>query len=175
MKVSTATFALGLLSMTQAVDMKDYSPTAEVDTGFKAYLRALYASAEDSTATTSFTDYFPPDGQLIVLSNVATGSAEIIALKQRLLPPNGNKHWNHVPIDASVDAETKDFKRYQVLGKIQTTFDGLNCSQAVYKTRFTVAKKHGVLSFAPHSGNLIKYDDFYVHPDKAPTNIPCDP
>ncbi|KAF2764454.1 hypothetical protein EJ03DRAFT_392045 [Teratosphaeria nubilosa] len=175
MKVSTATIALGLLSITQAVDMKDYSPAAGVDTDFKAYLQALYASAETLTATTSFTDFFPPDGQLIVLSNVATGSAQIIALKQKLLPPNGNKHWNHVPNDASVDAETKDFKRFQVLGKIQVTFDGLNCSQAVYKTRFTIAKKNGVLSFATHSGNLIKYDDFYVNPATSPTNIPCDP
>ena len=90
----------------------------------------LYASAEDPSATNKFTDFFTTDGQLIVLANTATGADQIVALKQELLPSAGNKHWNHLPNVTTVASETSAKKTYQVLGVIETTFDGGNCSQA---------------------------------------------
>ena len=90
----------------------------------------LYASAEDPSATSTFTDFFTTNGQLIVLENTATGSEKIIALKESLLPTAGNKHWNHLPNVTTVASETSAMKTYQVLGVIETTFDGGNCSQA---------------------------------------------
>lgn len=80
--------------------------------------------------TTGFTDFFTPAGRLIVLGNVATGPAEIVALKQELLPPAGTKHWNHRPNATTVADETAAAKTYQVLGIIESRFDGGNCSQA---------------------------------------------
>lgn len=73
---------------------------------------------------------FTPDGQLIVLANTATGADAIIKLKQALLPPAGNKHWNHMPNVTTVDSQTTSRKTYKVLGVIETRFDGGNCSQA---------------------------------------------
>jgi len=78
----------------------------------------------------TFADYFTASGTLIVRGIVATGADEIIALKESLLPPAGNKHWNHKPNATTVDSETAAHKVYQVLGIIQSTYDGGNCSQA---------------------------------------------
>lgn len=90
----------------------------------------LYYQAEQPPSTTEFTDFFTPDGKLIVRGIVATGAAEILALKQRLLPTAGNKHWNHIQNATTVDSESSTQKTYQVLGIIDTTYDGGNCSRA---------------------------------------------
>lgn len=61
---------------------------------------------------------------------VATGATEIVALKQKLLPTAGNKHWNHRPNATTVADETDAAKTFQVLGIIESRYDGGNCSQA---------------------------------------------
>lgn len=90
----------------------------------------LYLSTEDPAVTTTFSDFFTSDGQLIVRGITATGSDEIIALKQQLLPTAGNKHWNHRPNVTTVDSESETQKVFHVLGVIEATYDGGNCSQA---------------------------------------------
>ncbi|CZT25843.1 uncharacterized protein RCC_11512 [Ramularia collo-cygni] len=175
MKSFTPILALGLAGLVQSLDMSFYKPGAGVEPEFKAYVEELYRSTEVPAYTTEFSNFFTPDGQLIVRGIVATGSDEIIALKQRLLPPAGNKHWNHRPNATTVDSDSSTQKVYQVLGVIQATYDGVNCSQAYYSTRFTVVKNAGVLSFETHAGNLAKYDDFIIQPSVSPTDIACDP
>ncbi|RMZ73585.1 fungal specific transcription [Pyrenophora seminiperda CCB06] len=163
-----------LLGIAASVDMSRYSAGSAVDVGFKPFLKELYASAEDPSATTKFTNFFTTDGQLIVLTNTATGSEQIIKLKEELLPPAGNKHWNHLPNVTTVASETSAKKTYQVLGVIETRFDGGNCSQAYYSSRFTVTKDtSGSPQLTPHTGSLVAYDDFIVSPSKSPTNIEC--
>lgn len=46
------------------------------------------------------------------------------------MPTDGSKVWNHVPNATKVVADTDTEKVYEVLGVIQTTFTGGNCSQA---------------------------------------------
>lgn len=97
----------------------------------ESHVGSLYASAEDYKSTDTFTDFFVPEsGRLIVLENNAEGPAAIVKLKQALLPTTGQKHWNHLPNVTSVYTETATQKTYDVLGLIQTRFDGGNCSAA---------------------------------------------
>ncbi|KAF1934782.1 hypothetical protein EJ02DRAFT_439654 [Clathrospora elynae] len=174
MKILSVTTSFCLLGVAASVDMSRYSAGPGVNPGFKSYLKELYASAEDPSATKTFTNFFTTDGQLIVLANTATGSDQIIALKQELLPQLGNKHWNHIPNVTTIASETSAKKTYQVLGVIETTFDSGNCSQAYYSSRFTVTKDaSGLPQLTPHAGNLVSYDDFVVNPSKSPTSIAC--
>ncbi|KAK7991897.1 hypothetical protein PG988_000691 [Apiospora saccharicola] len=174
MKLSHAIASLPLLGAAAAVEMSRYAPASGVEPAFASYLKELYSSAEDASATTTFTDFFTPTGQLLVLGNVATGADAIVALKQQLLPAAGTKHWNHRPNATTVDSETAGQKTYQVLGVIETRFDGGNCSQAYYSTRFTVTKDTaGAVQLTPHTGSLVAYDDFIVDPPESPTHIPC--
>lgn len=176
MKISQALAVLPLLGATLAVDMVRYAPAADVDAGFGSFLEELYTSAEDPSATDTFTDFFTPTGQLIVLANVATGADAIVDLKKALLPTVGTKHWNHLPNATTIDSETAGQKTYNVFGVIETRFDGGNCSKAYYSTRFTVTKdvEAGVAQLAPHSGTLVAYDDYVVEPSESPTHIACD-
>ncbi|KAF7190151.1 hypothetical protein HII31_08482 [Pseudocercospora fuligena] len=163
-----------LASLAKCVDMSLYSAGPGVEVRFKTYLQELYRSAEDPAATTDFTDFFTADGQLKVVTMVATGAEDIIALKQELLPVAGNKHWNHLPNVTTVDSETSTAKTYQVLGVIDTTYDGGNCSRAYYTSLFTVTKDDtGVAELTPHAGNLVTYDDVVVSPPVSPTDIAC--
>ncbi|KAI9048747.1 hypothetical protein LZ554_007578 [Drepanopeziza brunnea f. sp. 'monogermtubi'] len=165
---------VGLLGLVQSLDMADYSEGPGIDAGFREYLVELYLTTEDPATTTEFTDFFPPDGMLIVRNIVATGSDEIIALKQRLMPTAGNKHWNHRPNVTTVYSETNTQKVFDSLGVIEASFDGGNCSQAYYSVRFTINKgADGILSMKPRSGNLAIYDDYVVEPSISPTDIPC--
>ncbi|EME86024.1 uncharacterized protein MYCFIDRAFT_131203 [Pseudocercospora fijiensis CIRAD86] len=169
------TVAACLAGLADCVDMSRYSARSGVEGGFQAYLKELYRSAEDPQATTGFTDFFTSDGVLKVVTSVATGANEIVALKQKLLPPKGNKHWNHRPNVTSVDSETSTQKTYHVLGAIDTTYDGGNCSRAYYTSLFTVTKdRKGVANLTPHAQNLVKYDDVTVDPGVSPTSIACD-
>lgn len=90
----------------------------------------LYAETEDPASTTTFTDFFQVNGSLVVLGNKATGAKQIVALKQALMPTDGSKVWEHVPNATTIVADTATEKVYEVLGVIQTTFTGGNCSQA---------------------------------------------
>ncbi|EAT78947.2 hypothetical protein HBH56_072080 [Parastagonospora nodorum] len=164
-----------LLGTAASIDMSKYSAGPGVESEFKSFVQALYASTEDPAVRETFADYFTTNGTLIVRGIVATGADEIIALKEKLLPPAGNKHWNHKPNVTTVDSETATQKTYQVLGVIQSTYDGGNCSQAYYSTRFTVTKDvSGIPQIAPHSGSLVSYDDFIIEPSQTPTDIPCE-
>ncbi|EUC26870.1 hypothetical protein COCCADRAFT_10357 [Bipolaris zeicola 26-R-13] len=174
MKLSSIIVPACFVGMAASVDMSLYSAGTGVDAAFKPFLQELYASAEDPAATTRFTNFFTVDGKLIVLENTATGAEQIVALKQALLPTAGNKHWDHLPNITTVSSETAAQKTYQVLGVIETTFDGGNCSLAYYSSRFTVTKgANGSPNLTPHSGSLVAYDDFVVSPSKSPTDIPC--
>lgn len=105
----------------------------------------------------------------------AVGATDILALKRQLLPTAGNKHWNHVQNVTTVDSDTDVQKVYKVLGVIETTYDGGNCSRAYYSSRFTVVKgAGGVLDLTPRVGNLAAYDDFIIEPLSSPTDIPCE-
>ncbi|KAK2627826.1 hypothetical protein QTJ16_002472 [Diplocarpon rosae] len=174
MKFPSISIILGLAGLINSLDMTSYSEGPDIDEGFKAYLTELYLMTEDPIVTTTFSDFFTTDGQLIVRATVATGSDEIIALKQRLLPTLGNKRWNHRPNVTTVDSESCTEKVFQVLGVIETSFKGGNCSQAYYSARFHVLKDaSGALSMETHAGNLAVYHDFIVEPPVAPTNIAC--
>ncbi|CAI6334901.1 unnamed protein product [Periconia digitata] len=173
MLFSTITLA-SLVGLAASVDMSRYAADLGVESEFKDYLEELYVSAEDPSATTGFTNFFTIDGQLLVLGNTATGADEIQALKQELLPFSGEKHWNHFPNTTKVDSETSAQKTYQVLGVIETKFDGGNCSQAYYSTRFILTKDgSGSPQFITHAGNLVAYNDYIVDPPHTPTDIAC--
>ncbi|KAK6854448.1 hypothetical protein PG995_009541 [Apiospora arundinis] len=177
MKTSHIIASLPLVGTVLAVEMSRYVAAPDVEPEFASYLKELYASAEDPSATNTFTDFFTPAGQLLVLGHVATGAEPIVALKQQLLPAAANKHWNHLPNATTVDSETAGQKTYQVLGVIETRFDGAsgNCSQAYYSSRFTVTKgsASGAAQVIPHARNLVAYDDFVVDPHESPTHIAC--
>ncbi|EKG18444.1 hypothetical protein MPH_04246 [Macrophomina phaseolina MS6] len=175
MKTSAFFSAVGLcISLATAVDLKHYEAGTGVEAGFASFLKELYAQTEDPASTDTFTDFFPTDGVLIVHGTTATGAAEIVKLKQQLLPTAGNKHWSHFPNTTTVASETADQKVYNVNGVIQSTFDGGNCSQAYYQTHFTVKKSAGAPLLTPHSGSLLVYDDYVVTPSVSPTDIACD-
>jgi hypothetical protein len=109
-----------------------------------------------------------------VRGTTATGASEILAFKQRLLPVAGNKHWNHIQNATTVDSETAEEKVYKVLGVIDTTYNGGNCSRAYYQTRFRIQKEaDGSLNLTPRVHNLRAYDDFDIAPAVTPTNINC--
>ncbi|OLN89325.1 hypothetical protein CCHL11_09006 [Colletotrichum chlorophyti] len=162
-----------LLGSALGVEMSKYQAQKGVDASFEPFLKALYAYAEDYKATDTFTDFFVPEtGQLIVLEHQATGADAIVGLKQALLPTTGKKHWNHVPNITSVYSETATEKIYNVLGLIESRYDGGNCSAAY---RFTVLKdSNGNVLNNPHSGSLVLYDDYVVSPSESPTDIPCE-
>lgn len=93
-------------------------------------LCSLYAETEDPMAKNSFTDFFIPQGALIVLGNQAVGAEGIVALKEYLMPIDGFKIWNHLPNVTTVYSETDVNKTYAVEGIIETTYVDGNCSQA---------------------------------------------
>lgn len=90
----------------------------------------LYASAEDPSTTTAFTDYFTENGRLAVLTKLASSPDQMIGLKQALLPASGIKHWNHFPNATTVYDDSPARRTYHVAGSIASTFDGGNCSIA---------------------------------------------
>ncbi|KAF3769474.1 hypothetical protein M406DRAFT_335362 [Cryphonectria parasitica EP155] len=154
--------------------MSLYQPSAQVEPTFKNYLQELYAETEDPASTTSFTDFFTPNGSLIVLQYTAVGAERITGLKHALMPKDGSKLWHHVPNVTDVYADTTWNKIYEVKGVIQTTYQGGNCSQAYYSTRFTVAKDNDNKPIlALRAGSLLSYDDYIVEPSVSPTEIPC--
>jgi hypothetical protein len=93
----------------------------------------LYTTAEDAQATTAFTNYFTSDGRLTVGTTTEDNPTDIIALKQKLLPTDGHKKWNHNPYTVIIAPESSappGHKVYHVSGWIESTFTPGNCSQA---------------------------------------------
>lgn len=89
-----------------------------------------YRISEDKAATTTFSDFFAPGGQLILAGQAFNTPESIVAVKQNLLPPNGNKAWWHLIQGSTLVAD--DTKTQTVSAKIiiQTTYTPGNCSQA---------------------------------------------
>lgn len=88
--------------------------------------------SEDKAATTSFTDFWPADGSLIAAGKAFKGSASILAVKQNLLPPDGNKAWWHLILGANAVGEDSKTKTINAKIIVQTTYTPGNCSQAQY-------------------------------------------
>ncbi|KAI0619727.1 hypothetical protein TUN199_08270, partial [Pyrenophora tritici-repentis] len=153
----------------------DFFTKAEMSTSKSSWLDSYRLQITDHSlgrATVHEPLYY---GKLIVVENVASNPKDIIALKQELLPTAGTKHWNHLPNVTTVSSETSAQKTYEVLGIIESRFDGGNCSQAYYSSRFTVTKNTaGSPNLTPHSGSLVAYDDFVVSPMHSPTDIACE-
>lgn len=52
-----------------------------------------YKTSEDKAAADTFTDFWTTDGTLRIAGNSYQGYAKILAVKQNLLPKDGNKAW----------------------------------------------------------------------------------
>ncbi|KAH6693748.1 hypothetical protein F5X68DRAFT_228157 [Plectosphaerella plurivora] len=164
-----------LLGNALAVNMAGFQPGRGVELSFKPFLKAVYTAIEDPKATSSFTDFFVPEtGRLAALDFDARGAEAILAIKQFILPPDGNKHFNYRPNVTSVDSNTPTQKIYDVQGILETSFDGGNCSVRYYSSRLTVLKaSNGKVRNMPHSGSLVEYNEYVLNPNEPPTDIPC--
>ncbi|KAH9218702.1 hypothetical protein DL95DRAFT_488960 [Leptodontidium sp. 2 PMI_412] len=129
----------------------------------------LLETNEDPSSTTDLIDFFAPDGTQIVLQNAAVGGAEIIALKQAILPVDGSVRWNHFPNITFVAEETSANKTFQLSG-ILHVIAGANCSTTYFSTRFTVTKnaKTGIANLETHSRSLLVYHGFRVESSEDP-------
>ncbi|KAK1981151.1 hypothetical protein LZ30DRAFT_593355 [Colletotrichum cereale] len=157
--------------------MAPYRPAAGVDPAFGAFLIEFYSVTEDQFATDIFTNFWPADGsgESIYEDRVFPGPANILGIKQSLLPPSGNKFWWHLIRDVSVVAETPADKTYLAKIVIQSTYTAGNCSQAYGDASFTILKDDkGTPRVTPHSGSLSVYK-LTVSPAESPTDIGCTP
>lgn len=89
-----------------------------------------YAISEDASTTTTYTDFWPSDGEMILAGNHYSGTDQILAVRQKLLPNDGTKAWWHLIRGAEVESEAEDSKTYVAEVVIQTTYTPGNCSQA---------------------------------------------
>ncbi|KAK1982767.1 hypothetical protein LZ30DRAFT_589911 [Colletotrichum cereale] len=153
--------------------MAPYKPGAGVDVAFADFVSEYYRISEDKNATTTFTDFWPSNGNLIIAGRSFHGSAAMLGVKQSLLPPTGNKSWWHLIRSASVSSETDSVKTFVAEIVIQTTYVGGNCSQAYGSAGFTVLKDiQGKPRLEPHSESLSIYN-LTVSTTNSPTDIPC--
>ncbi|OHE96234.1 hypothetical protein CORC01_08452 [Colletotrichum orchidophilum] len=172
MKSTPALLALSA-SLANAVDMASYEASPGVDAAFANFVSEYYLVSEDKAATTSFTNFWPSDGKLILAGRTFSGYTAMLAVKQSLLPPNGNKSWWHLIRGATVSGETDADKTFVADIVIQTTYVGGNCSQAYGNASFTVLKDaQGVPRLEPHSESLSVYN-LTVSTTESPTDIPC--
>ncbi|KAF0324415.1 hypothetical protein GQ607_008364 [Colletotrichum asianum] len=160
MKPSTL---LPLLPLVAAVDMAPYKPAANVDAAFAPFVEAYYLASEDKAATTTFTDFWPATGQLVIAGRTFAGYAAMLGVKQSLLPPAGDKSWWHLIRGASVAGETAESKTFVAEIVIQTTGSA----------SFTILKDaQGAPRLEPHSESLSLYN-LTVSTTDSPTDIPC--
>lgn len=78
----------------------------------------LLATNENPTSMSNFTDFFAPNGTLVVLGSVSQGSQEILASRQAMLPVNGSVRWNvclPCPRDSDKDSRKGQLKTYLVI------------------------------------------------------------
>ncbi|KAH8652658.1 hypothetical protein BGZ60DRAFT_533521 [Tricladium varicosporioides] len=159
------------ISITQAVSMIDYNPDCGVDPEFGPWYSELLAEVENPTSSCSFTNFFAPNGSMIILGDIAQGANAILRSKHALLPANGSIQWNHFPNRTTVSSEMPTEKSFQLSGVMQaiSTADG-NCSTTYFQTRFTVTKNSatGMPNLTPHSSSLLIYDGFVITPSEAP-------
>ncbi|KAK8028350.1 hypothetical protein PG991_005406 [Apiospora marii] len=193
MKYSTSLLAIVGLAAASPVDMGPYKPDSDVDAAFSSFVKEYgfsdpyeadvhqrlissnryYRVSEDEAATTSFTDFWPADGSLVAAGNTFKGSASILTVKQKLLPPEGNKAWWHPILGANVVSEDSKTKTINAKIIIQTTYTPGNCSQAHGNAAFTVAKDaDGVPNWTAHTGCLLVYN-LTVNTIQTPTDEAC--
>ncbi|GKT40478.1 uncharacterized protein ColSpa_00659 [Colletotrichum spaethianum] len=172
MKTPTALFFLAA-ALVNAVDMAPYKPAADVDATFAKFVEEYYLTSEDKDATTSFTNFWPADGKLIIAGRTFVGSSAMLGVKQSLLPPGGNKSWWHLIRGATVAGETEAEKTFVAEIVIQTTYIGGNCSQAYGNASFTILKDaQSTPRLEPHSESLSVYN-LTVSTTYSPTDIAC--
>ncbi|KAH7371182.1 hypothetical protein BKA66DRAFT_573130 [Pyrenochaeta sp. MPI-SDFR-AT-0127] len=158
-----------VLGVTHAISMVDYAPDCDVDPDFGFWYSELLRNNENATSTSEYTNFFAPNGSLIVLGDVATGPEAILRSRAAMLPLDGSIQWNHFPNTTSVSAESSTEKSFQVSGVLQTvtTADG-NCSTIYFQTLFTVAKTKNTANLIPQSGSLLVYDGYSINASDAP-------
>ncbi|KAH7159452.1 hypothetical protein B0J13DRAFT_616276 [Dactylonectria estremocensis] len=172
MKYHTLPLLFGFMfGISQAISMVDYSPGCRVDREFGPWYFELLRNNEDPTTTSTYTDFFAPNGSLIVLGNVATGANAILSSRAAMLPADGSVQWNHFPNKTVVADESATEKTFHVYGVMQsvTTVDG-NCSTTYFQTLFTVSKDpitHRA-NLTPQGGSLLAYDGFSIEPSEDP-------
>ncbi|KAK1995126.1 hypothetical protein LX36DRAFT_751302 [Colletotrichum falcatum] len=174
MKTPVALLTLAA-ALAGAVDMTPYEPAADVEAGFADFLIGFYMTMENQTATDTFTDFWPANnlGELVYDGCSFPGAANILGMKQVMLPRNGDKIlWNLIR-NASVVEDTAGDKTYLAKIVVQTSYPAGNCSQTYGDARFTILKdEEGVPRLKPHSGSLSLYN-LTVSPTESPTNIAC--
>ncbi|KAH7021932.1 hypothetical protein EDB80DRAFT_744575 [Ilyonectria destructans] len=134
--------------------MIDYSPGCPVDPEFGPWYFELFRNNEDPTTTSAYTDFFAPNGSLVVLGNVATRANAILSSRAAMLPADGS-HFPNKTVGADESATEKTFHVYGVMLSV-TTVHG-NCSTTYSQTLFTVAKNpitHRA-NLAPQGGSLL--------------------
>ncbi|KAM5348952.1 hypothetical protein ACJ41O_008775 [Fusarium nematophilum] len=160
-----------MLGMAQAVSMIDYAPGHDVDPEFGSWYEELLRNNEDPTTSSTYTDFFAPNGSLIVLGEVSTGPQAILRARGAMLPADGSIEWNHFPNTTVVAAESATEKTFHVFGVMQTvtTADG-GCSTTYFQTLFTVAKRKctDTANLSPQGGSLLIYDGFSISPSDDP-------
>ncbi|KAK2625047.1 hypothetical protein QTJ16_005416 [Diplocarpon rosae] len=175
MKFSLSAFCslAALATVTRAVNMTNYAPSPGVEERFKEFVRFFYYTSESRSSAVSYKSFWPEDGRMILAGHQFNGTAAILAAKQRLLPPGGDKRWWHLIRGAVVKGETVADKTYAVDVVIQTTYLGGNCSEAYGNAAFTILKDDtGLPRLEAYSQSLSLYN-LTVTPTFSPTSFPC--
>ena len=164
--------------MAAALNMENYSPEKGVQPEFKAFYEALVGQADNATATTSFTDFFTADGHQTTLTLDCVGPAKILKCKQGFLPPDGSKTLTHFPNKAFIFSNSATETVYEVHGRIEHNYLKGNCSQNIYKTRYTILKTDKRVEAAPNltpkpMHQVTSYNDVFVDPPYVPNGVPC--
>ncbi|KAK8042441.1 hypothetical protein PG994_012924 [Apiospora phragmitis] len=153
MKFSAPLLAIISLASASPVDMSPYKPESNVDAAFAPFVEE-YGCPNHSRANLQ-------------------GATSILAVKQNLLPPDGNKAWWHLIEGANVVSEDSKTKTINAKIVIQTTYTPGNCSQAHGNAAFTVAKgADGIPNWTAHTGNLLVYN-LTVNTIQTPTDEAC--
>ncbi|KAI7776897.1 hypothetical protein LA080_004324 [Diaporthe eres] len=157
--------------MVQAVSMIDYSPQCGVDSEFGFWYYELLRNNEDPTTTSVYTDFFAPNGSLVVSGDLATGADAILQARAAMLPTDASVQWDHFPNRTYVAQETPYEKVFHVFGVMQSRIPAdESCSTTYFQTLFTVAKNTTTNKaiLAPQSGSLLTYDGFVITPSDDP-------
>ncbi|KAL8306495.1 hypothetical protein RB597_003001 [Gaeumannomyces tritici] len=178
MKTGQAFFVLAATAVV-ALNMEGFSPEKGVQPEFRTFYEALVGQADSATATTSFTDFFTADGHQTTLTLDCVGPEKILRCKQGFLPPDGSKTLTHFPGRAFIFSNSANATVYEVQGRIEHNFVKGNCSQNVYKTRYTILKTDQRVEAAPNLNpkpqhQVTSYHDYFIDPPVVPNGVPCD-
>ncbi|PVH98872.1 hypothetical protein DM02DRAFT_530323 [Periconia macrospinosa] len=153
--------------------MAHYEAGQGVDAGWEAFVKEYYLTSEDKTSTDQFTNFWTTNGTMRLAGTSYQGYENMLAVKQFLLPVDGNKSWWHLINGSSIRDETADNKTFVQSIVVQTTYSPGNCSQAYGVAAFTVLKDaSGKARLDPHSQSLSLYD-LSVSTTASPTDIAC--